>query len=212
MKKFARNYLSYLQGQLAGLNLTRITDLEDFYNKQILDSILPQRLSQSFARDLIDADLVVDVGFGGGFPILPLAFCNSNLKFLGLEARNKKVEAVRQLARFLDINNVQLLHRRFQEIFFDRSVVIISKAVCKVTEFLEPLQFSSRIRVYFYKGPNFDQLEGEFGIPAGWEVCERMSYELEDGSKRLFLGFCPKIVPRGTILRDNSLVKLSELI
>ena len=41
MRKLAQDYLAILKGELAGLNLTRILDEEDFYNKQIVDSLIP---------------------------------------------------------------------------------------------------------------------------------------------------------------------------
>lgn len=39
MKKFAEDYLNLLKGEFSGINLTRISTEEEFYNKQIIDSV-----------------------------------------------------------------------------------------------------------------------------------------------------------------------------
>lgn len=93
MEDFARKYLELLNGPLKGLNLTRITEFNDFYQKQIMDSILPTLESEIF-KDLIEEhDLILDVGFGGGFPILPLAKLYPEKKFIALRpvVRNLKL-------------------------------------------------------------------------------------------------------------------------
>ena len=71
MLDFSLKYLQILKTDLAGLNLTNILDDEEFYHKQILDSINPYLQSASFQAEVKEKGVVVDVGFGGGFPILP---------------------------------------------------------------------------------------------------------------------------------------------
>ena len=88
MKEFAKKYLEILEGPLAGINLTRILNFDDFYHKQILDSVLPFELSDIFKKSLKNSELVIDVGFGGGFPILPLAKLLPEINFIGIETRN----------------------------------------------------------------------------------------------------------------------------
>ena len=41
---FSKKYLDIINGDPSGLNLTRITDVEEFHEKQYLDSIMPFRI------------------------------------------------------------------------------------------------------------------------------------------------------------------------
>jgi hypothetical protein len=93
MLDFSIRYLNVLKTQLSGLNLTNILDPDEFYQKQILDSILPYQESELFKKSVKETGVVVDVGFGGGFPILPLAKLLPEVKFVGVESRRKKAEA-----------------------------------------------------------------------------------------------------------------------
>jgi 16S rRNA (guanine527-N7)-methyltransferase len=52
MKEFSEKYLELLTGEFAGINLTRIESPEEFYNKQILDSVLPEVHSDIFKKAL----------------------------------------------------------------------------------------------------------------------------------------------------------------
>ncbi|MFW5871904.1 MAG: RsmG family class I SAM-dependent methyltransferase, partial [bacterium] len=96
--QYASRYLSYLKTELSGINLTRILEEEEFYHKQIMDSIIPYFQSEKFKNSLHKNPCYIDIGFGGGFPILPLNLacemdgCKSQM--IGLEARKKKVNAV----------------------------------------------------------------------------------------------------------------------
>jgi len=96
MLDFSLKYLSILKTKLAGLNLTNILDQDEFYQKQILDSILPYQESQFFQADVKKTMLVVDVGFGGGFPILPLAKLLPDVKFVGVESKRVQLGIIFQ--------------------------------------------------------------------------------------------------------------------
>ena len=91
MDDFSKRYFDLLNGEYAGINLTRITDENEFYSKQILDSVEPLRQSKIFNESINKSKLHIDVGFGGGFPLLPLAKSLPSIKFIGFEARAKKV-------------------------------------------------------------------------------------------------------------------------
>ena len=89
-EEFSDKYLEILKGELAGINLTRITDEDEFYHKQILDSVIPFEGSEVFQQAVKECGRVVDIGFGGGFPILPLAHKLPDVNFLGMEARERR--------------------------------------------------------------------------------------------------------------------------
>ena len=210
MKEFSEKYLNLLTGEFSGINLTRIESPEEFYNKQILDSVLPELHSEVFKKALEKTGLLVDIGFGGGFPVLPLAFKNPDKKFYGFDARAKKVQIVSKIAASLNLKNVKLLHQRFEEVIFDKDAVVTFKAVGKVSDLLPLLKTNRTLYVFFYKGPNFYELEDIEKLLDTWELIEEVSYEVEGTEGRVLLGFKNLNVLRGTKTGQN--IKLSELL
>lgn len=211
LKEFSEKYLELLKGPFGGINLTRILDSEEFFTKQILDSIIPYEKSEKFRESIERAQIILDVGFGGGFPILPLAKILPQKKFLGLEARGKKVKAVNEIAGQLDLANVQLRHQRLEEVLLNRDCFILFKAVGEIADCLKLINILEgvRARVFFYKGPNPRELEAVEGIK-GWQLIEDLKIDLGT-EQRTLLGYENKNVPRGTI-RVKEVVKLTDII
>lgn len=218
MKKFAEKYFHLLHNDCAGLNLTAISDFQSFYEKQILDSILPLEKSAKFQETLSDYQLLVDIGFGGGFPILPLAFMNKDLKYIGFEAKRKKVEAVKNIKDQLGLNFVKLYAERVENIFFDKKCVLTFKAVGTCKDFLKKIHTDQEIFVFFYKGPNFYKLEGQDlkREVKSWELIEEKFIEVENTDGRWLIGFKRKLVPHRTTTgmekTNKSLVNLSDFL
>ena len=210
MKEFAKKYLDLLTGEFAGINLTRIESFEEFYQKQIVDSVLPQKESEVFAKCLNQTKTMVDIGFGGGFPILPMAQSNPEFNFFGFDARAKKAQVVSQIASRLDLKNVKLIHQRFEEVIFDKDVVVTVKAVGKVADLLPLFKSNKNLYVFFYKGPNFYELEDIEEVLETWELIEELSYDVDGTEGRVLLGFKNKNVLRGTKTAKN--IKFSELL
>lgn len=210
MKDFAKKYLEILEGPLAGINLTRILDFEDFYHKQILDSVLPYELSSVFKKSLQKSELVIDVGFGGGFPLVPLASLLKDQSFIGIESKNKKAEAVKIICEELGIENVRPMHGRIESFNIDIPTTIIFKAVGKIPDCLNLLKISSDSNVFFYKGPSLYEQEELKNLGVGVKKIEELKFELPDGSQRILIGYRLKSVPRGT-KEKKSLVKISAL-
>lgn len=125
------------------LNLTRIVSDEDFKYKNIEDSIMPLFLSKFFSFSFFkERRRVLDIGTGGGFPLIPLAillsdsssqfdidnvsaevldasFSSHRIKspvFYGLDSVKKKIHAVEDVALSLGLSNVHFLADR-AEIF-----------------------------------------------------------------------------------------------
>ena len=210
MKNFSEKYLNQLTGEFAGINLTRIDSSEEFFNKQILDSVLPLTMSSVFKQALDKTGVLVDIGFGGGFPILPLAYSCPDKKFLGFDARAKKAQVVSAIAKNLELKNVKLCHQRFEEVVFDRDAVITFKAVGKVCDLLPLFKTNKSLYVFFYKGPNFYELEDIESLLDEWELIEEVSYDVPGTEGRLLLGFKNTNVLRGTKTAKN--IKFSELL
>ncbi len=216
MENFIESYYKLLTEDYKTINLTRITNFEEFKNKQIEDSVQPLSQSNLFKEMINKNKLLIDVGFGGGFPILPLANELKNITFLGVETRGKKVKVVSEIASALNLRNVSLTHNRIENLLIDKSVVITFKAVGKVFDFLSRINVAAEeVYVFFYKGPNFYDLEAEQieKSKENWEIIEEREILIENVEKRYLIGFKYKKVPCRTTTKSlNNLVKLTDLI
>ena len=210
MKSFAKKYFDFLTTDLSGLNLTAIKEFDDFYLRQIKDSTLPATLCPVFSEELSNSNYILDIGFGGGFPLLPLANIFPQKKFIGIDARKKKVDAVTKIAEHLQLKNTTVLHGRIEDFVIDKKCVVTVKAVGKIEDLLSKLNFTEDVKVFFYKGPNLIEKENLSSnkIVKQWEIIENKAIEF-DGLKRLIVGFQPKSVPRGTI--KNKVVLSSKI-
>lgn len=91
------NFYKYLVEENEKFNLTAITNEEDVYEKHFYDS-----LSICFNRKL--EGTLIDVGAGAGFPSIPLAIYNSNLRVSVLDSTQKRVNFIDQFAKNNSIN------------------------------------------------------------------------------------------------------------
>lgn len=192
---------------LKGINLTAIRDPEEFYQKQILDSILPYQHCEALRDSIQNSKTLVDIGFGGGFPLIPMALLGG-FNCYGFESKNKKVEAVRFISEKLDLKNVKVFHHRVEEILFNKNVTLTFKAVGRIKDMLELINSTCEIEVFFYKGPNVFDLEGDdLNKITGWSKIEEKEINVPGTDKRFILGYRTKNVPRGTF---KNLVKFSD--
>ncbi|MCB9094763.1 MAG: class I SAM-dependent methyltransferase [Halobacteriovoraceae bacterium] len=200
--------MSIVSGELAGLNLTRILDREDFREKQYLDSVCPYRDILEFSKLIEVSESVVDVGFGGGFPILPLANELNQKIFIGVESKRKKVEAVDFIAKKLGIVNCKFYHGRIEEFWISKNMLVVSKAVGSIAKVLGFLNCDKGTRVVFYKGPNFYEAEKKDLelIKENWNVVFEKNFSLPSGDNRVIL-----IVESKSVLRRTKSKKLKFL-
>lgn len=214
LKDFSKRYHDLLTGEYAGINLTRILNEEEFYNKQILDSILPYEHSEIFKKSLKKNNLLIDVGFGGGFPILPLTFhVEHDLKAIGVESKRKKCDVVGEIGQKLGLN-AQFVHSRIENVIIDRPATITFKAVGKVNDFLSKLQTTETVQVFFYKGPGFyEQEENQLNEAMKmWNLIEEENIDVPNVEQRLLIGFENKKKVLRRTKNTEIVVKVSDLI
>jgi 16S rRNA (guanine527-N7)-methyltransferase len=206
MIDLAKKYFECITGpEFSGLNLTAMKTFEEVYNKQFVDSLLPLVKSEFLAKLKISEYQIIDLGFGGGIPLLILAHHYKDQIIYGVDARAKKADAVNIIAKQIGLNNVKAIHGRLEEIYFDKPSILTFKAVGKISEMLDSIRGNTRVICCFYKGPNVEELED---INAGlhWTLCEDISYDLPGQSGRRFLIY-QQNVPRGT--KANKQMSLS---
>lgn len=141
------------------MNLTAITDPEEFVIKHLADS-----LSVLKTEALQRAERVLDVGTGAGFPGIPLAIAAPEKEFVLIDALQKRV---RFLARFIDefgLKNVIALHVRAEELareeyYRERFDCVVSRAVAELKILAEYCLPFAAVGGFFLamKGPAVDE-------------------------------------------------------
>ena len=113
----------------AVMNITALTTLEKIIPLHYADCV-------AVAPHIPANSTVVDIGCGGGFPILPLAIVRPDLRILGVDSTEKKVKYVQKAADTLGLQ-VKTLSARAEELGRDpahREIydVAISRAVARM--------------------------------------------------------------------------------
>ena len=200
---FCRNYLNLLEAKFKGLNLTRIESIKEFEVKQYEDSVFPFQSFEKVESLLNKSKQIIDIGFGGGFPLLPLASLNPKKKFYGIDARKKKVVAVKEIADEMGIKNVGAIHGRMEDFLITSKSLVTVKAVGSIGKVCNLLNVEKDVCIVFYKGPKFFEIEAkEFEtIQANWSIITQERYKLSNGDERTLVVVESKNVPRGTNLK-----------
>ena len=92
------------------MNLTAITEREEVYIKHFLDSLFITK-----AIDITKPFSLCDGGSGAGFPSIPLAIVTNNAKVTIIDALNKRINFINDLAQKLNLDNVNAIHARAED-------------------------------------------------------------------------------------------------
>jgi 16S rRNA (guanine527-N7)-methyltransferase len=105
------------------VNLTSIVSPEGILTLHMLDSL-------SVASHLGDAQDIVDVGTGGGFPGIPLAVAYPERKLTLIDGTQKKIRFVAESIEALDIRNATALAARAEDLAKNRQFdLVVARAV-----------------------------------------------------------------------------------
>ncbi len=126
------------------LNLSAFRSEEHCWVGNVLDSvsflhIAPTVLGRNWAEQPVK---LLDLGTGGGFPLLPLSIVLPEAKCVGVDAVKKKVEAVKRIAAQMKLQNVELVCGRIETIahqpdFRGAFDVVTARAVAPISVLLE---------------------------------------------------------------------------
>jgi 16S rRNA (guanine527-N7)-methyltransferase len=95
-----------------GVNLTRITNPEDFWEKHLWDSLWG---IQPWLDRQPEPLRVIDIGTGGGFPGCPVAIAQSQWQITLLDATRKKVACLEALCQGLPLSNAHPICDRAED-------------------------------------------------------------------------------------------------
>ena len=96
------------------MNLTRITDREDFYVKHVLDSLLIVKLI-----DISDQS-IIDIGTGAGFPGIPIKIFFPDTKITLLDSLNKRILFLDEVIEKTGLKDISTIHGRAEEVSRDK--------------------------------------------------------------------------------------------
>jgi 16S rRNA (guanine527-N7)-methyltransferase len=133
------DYYKYLKSENLKYNLTSITDLDDYVDLHILDSLsifLPLRQYQ------IDIRNVLDIGTGAGFPGLPFKLCKQDINLTLVDSVNKKTDFLSKIISLLNVKNVEVINDRIENLgheekYRESQDLIVSRAVAKLPSLIE---------------------------------------------------------------------------
>ena len=103
-------YFHFLVETNEKFNLTAITEENDVYLKHFYDSLLIMNFVD------LSSGKLIDIGSGAGFPGIPLAILNKNLKITLVESSKKKCGFLEELSKKLELNNVEIICARAEDL------------------------------------------------------------------------------------------------
>ncbi|MGF1492509.1 MAG: 16S rRNA (guanine(527)-N(7))-methyltransferase RsmG [Microcoleaceae cyanobacterium] len=125
-QQFQQLYAGILAGNQQ-LNLTRITQPDEFWEKHLWDSLwgvlpwlAPPRTKQTeelkYTASLPICPRILDIGTGGGFPGLPVAIAFPDAQVTLLDSIRKKITFLESLIPSLEFKTVDVLIGRAEQI------------------------------------------------------------------------------------------------
>lgn len=225
-----RTLLRFFLEENAKLNLSAYRTGEQCWVGNVLDSVAAVDVVRTTCSSFKASGWgricrVIDIGTGGGFPLLPLALLLPEIEFTGLDATKKKIDAVKRQAEKLELQNVRLLAGRAEEVghpapprpfprrgggyrasdpeLREQFDIVLCRAVAELPTLLEYCSPFVRVggRVIAWKTLSIEE-ELQASVTARMQLhcrlMERHEYELPDGwgRRQLLLFEKVKTLPR----------------
>ncbi len=160
--KMLEQFEIYMDGVLEWnekINLTAITDRDEFIEKHFIDSLMAVDSDEVRA-----AENVIDVGTGAGFPGIPLAIVFPEKQFVLMDSLNKRLKVIDDLCERAGITNVKTVHGRAEELARNKAhrekyILCIARAVANMQTLSEYCLPFIALGGYFlaYKGPDCEE-------------------------------------------------------
>lgn len=183
-----------LQEKSAQLNLFSAGDRLKLAEKHIPDS-----LAVLDFWHLEKEMRVLDLGTGGGLPGLALALSCPEDAFTLMDAREKKVRAVKEISEELGLENTRVISGRFEDLARDKKYreqfdVVTARAVAALPVLLEYATGFLKVggSLYAWKGPDYETELKQTKIAQaelGLAYKEAFPYELPGCDARVILRF-----------------------
>lgn len=148
------------------VNLTSITDDEEIVKKHFIDSI--KIFTFQGAKD---AEKIIDIGTGGGFPGIPMKIVCPSLEVVLLDSLNKRVKFLDVVIEKLSLDKISTIHGRAEDFAVNKEYrekfdIVVSRAVANMSVLSELCIPYVKLGSYFIalKGPALDsELKDSYG-------------------------------------------------
>jgi 16S rRNA (guanine527-N7)-methyltransferase len=141
------------------VNLTSITNINDFIHKHFIDS-----LACVGSKEFKEASRIIDIGTGGGFPGVPLAILFPEKNFVLLDSLLKRLKIVAEMATDIGLENIEIVHGRAEDLaknpaYREKFDLVVSRAVANMSTLAELCLPFARVGGSFiaYKGGDCKQ-------------------------------------------------------
>ena len=156
------------------INLTAIKTLGEGIEKHLIDSLTVVSLLKGNER-------ILDIGSGGGLPVLPLKIYFPDLEAVSVDSVEKKILFQRHAIRKLRLQGVTAIHSRVEKLaeeesFKEKFDTVISRAFSSLEMFVELAEPFLRKggRLIAMKGPEgeteLEKIQGSL-TKMGWKTC-----------------------------------------
>jgi 16S rRNA (guanine527-N7)-methyltransferase len=173
------------------INLISRKDIDHLAERHVLHSLAIARYVH-----FKSGDTILDVGTGGGFPGIPLAIFFPDAQFTLIDSIGKKVNAVKQIIRSLNIDNVNCLQVRAEN-YPSKARYVVSRAVTRLDRFTgwvknkidPPSGTSLGNGIYYLKGGALQEEISAFKNVTIHPLSEIYSEPYFEGKKLLYLPY-----------------------
>ena len=183
-------YCNFLLEYNTHTNLTAIKNREEVYLKHFYDSLT---LVKSI--DLTSIENLLDIGTGAGFPGMVLKIFFPNLQIYLVDSNNKKTKFLNELKNKLNVDKVEVINNRIENItsrFINSIDVVTARAVTNLPVLVELALPLVKVNKYFIamKGNAQEELENsEYAITyLGGKIEDIKEFDLpHDAGKRMLI-------------------------
>ena len=183
-------YCNFLLEYNTHTNLTAIKNREEVYLKHFYDSLT---LIKSI--DLTSIENLLDIGTGAGFPGMVLKIFFPNLQIYLVDSNNKKTKFLIELKDKLNVDKVEVINNRIENItsrFINSIDMVTARAVTNLPVLVELALPLVKVDKYFIamKGNAQDELENsEYAITyLGGKIEDVKEFDLpHDAGKRMLI-------------------------
>lgn len=194
----------------AKLNLSALRTDEACWMGNVLDSLAGLEVPE--LAELEEGSYIADAGTGGGFPFLPLALTMPKQRFVGMDATQKKLDAIDRIIAKMDIDNAVTVNGRLEELaqredLREQFDVVTARALAPLNVLIEYLAGLIKVKghILAWKSLNIDdEMHDALTVRSklSCHLVRTHEYDLGEGwGKRQILVFqkiapTPKVFPR----------------
>jgi len=152
-------YKSLIKEWNEKVNLTAIKEDGEIVKKHFIDSMKVFKFDQ-----LKNAENVIDIGTGGGFPGIPMKIIKPEINVVLLDSLNKRINFLNEVIKSLELKNIKAIHGRAEDFaqeaqYREKFDIAVSRAVANLTVLSEYCIPYVKLGGYFVamKGPAVEE-------------------------------------------------------